>query len=70
MKLQWAVKSRQLIKTATAAILKKDDVTKDVGHLYRVENTVASAILKGDDVTEDDNHLERMKKTTTTRRLP
>ena len=70
MELQLAVTSRQAIETATAAILKYDDVTDDVGRLFRVEKTAASAILKRDDVTEEDGHLERMQKTAARRHLP
>ena len=48
----------------TSAILKIDDVTADVGHLYKVEKTAAAVILKIDDLTEDVDHLERAEKTT------
>ena len=66
MKLQLAVTSQQAIETATAAILKSDDVTEDVGHLYKVEKTAASAILKSHDVTEDVRHLKEVSKAVAT----
>ena len=47
-------------KTAASAILRSDDVTEDVGHLYKVEKTAASAILKNGDVTEDNERDQEM----------
>ena len=49
--------------TAASAILKSDDVTEDVGHLYKVDKTVASAILKSDNVMEDFGHVYKVEKT-------